>query len=155
MRIAIIAATLALALGSGSCSLAEDTPTVATPGSATADGQTPTADPSPTGESDPGGCTVATATDLADGEAAEIEIEDFAYHPSCVRIRLGQSVRIDNKDEFTHTFTADEDGIVATVEPDGGIVVKSRGAGPTLGPGANPFHCDIHPAMTGTIFVST
>jgi plastocyanin len=162
MRTNILAIAVVVALASVACGGSDTEPPVETGAtssgvsSSTASqsenppGQGATGSPIPGGE----GCTEASAIDLTGDEPAELEIEDFAYVPDCVIIAKGGSVRIRNRDSFTHTFTVDALGIVVPIDPRAEIRVKSKGAGPHLETGANPFHCDIHPQMTGTIFVT-
>jgi plastocyanin len=162
MRTRTIALAALLALVAGACSLADDDPVPAPTGSepssftnlgppsATgATGATGSASQQPTAD-----CTEAAAVDLTDDEAAELEIEDFAYHPACATIAKGQALEIRNRDNFSHTFT--EDDLNITIPIDGGatITMANRGKEPKLAVGANPFHCSIHPEMTGTIFVT-
>jgi hypothetical protein len=122
MRTRTIALAGLLALVAGACSLADDEPVPAPTGSAPSSfptvgppgltGSTGSASQQPIA-----GCTEAKAVDLTDDEAAELEIEDFAYHPACA-------------------------------------TMANRGKEPKLAVGPNPFHCSIHPEMTGTIFVT-
>ena len=113
MRTRTIALAGLLALVAGACSLADDEPVPAPTGSAPSSvptvGGTPVAT-GPTGSASQqptGGCTEAKAVDLADDEAAELEIEDFAYQPACATIAKGQALEIRNRDNFSHTFTVD------------------------------------------------
>ncbi|HEY5859196.1 MAG TPA: cupredoxin domain-containing protein, partial [Actinomycetota bacterium] len=96
----------------------------------------------------------AKAVDLTDDEAAELEIEDFAYEPACATIAKGQALEIRNRDNFSHTFTVDALDITIPIDGDATITMANRGKEPKLAVGTNPFHCSIHPEMTGTIFVT-
>ena len=160
MRTRTIALAALLALVAGACSLASDEPVPAPTGSAPssvptvdgtpdATGSTGSASPQPTGD-----CTEAKAVDLTDDEAAELEIEDFAYEPACATIAKGQPLEIRNRDNFSHTFTVDALNITIPIDGDATITMANRGKEPKLAVGPNPFHCSIHPEMTGTIFVT-
>jgi plastocyanin len=160
MRTRTIALAALLALVAGACSLANDEPTTPSSAAITTGAPTgPTGATGPTGSDGPsggsqGGCTEANAVDLTDDEAAELEIEDFAYHPACATIAKGQALEISNRDNFSHTFTVDDLNITIPIDGDATITMANRGKEPKLAVGPNPFHCSIHPEMTGTIFVT-
>jgi plastocyanin len=149
-----------LTLVAGACSLADDEPSP--PSSAAITTGTPTGPSGATGLTGgtgasggpQSGCTQADAVDLTDDEAAELEIEDFAYHPACATIAKGQALEIRNRDNFSHTFTVDALNITIPIDGDATITMANRGKEPKLAVGPNPFHCSIHPEMTGTIFVT-
>jgi plastocyanin len=149
-----------LTLVAGACSLADDEPSP--PSSAAITTGTPTGPSGATGLTGgtgasggpQSGCTQADAVDLTDDEAAELEIEDFAYHPACATIAKGQALEIRNRDNFSHTFTVDSLNITIPIDGDATITMANRGKEPKLAVGPNPFHCSIHPEMTGTIFVT-
>jgi len=160
MRTRTIALAALLALVAGACSLADDEPS--SPSSAAITTDTPTGSSGATGVTGStgasggpqSGCTEAESVDLTDDEAAELEIEDFAYHPACATIAKGQALEIRNRDNFSHTFTVDALNITIPIDGDATITMANRGKEPKLAVGANPFHCSIHPEMTGTIFVT-
>lgn len=97
-----------------------------------------------------GGCTADNATDLTGDNPFTITIKDLAFNPSCLAAKSASSITVDNQDSVTHTFTID--GTQVDVSIDGGTVFNGESAG--LAPGTYPFHCKIHPSMTGTIIVS-
>jgi plastocyanin len=160
MRTRRIALAALLALVAGGCSLADDEPS--SPSSAAITTGAPTGSSGATGVTGStgasggpqSGCTEAESVDLTDDEAAELEIEDFAYHPACATIAKGQALEIRNRDNFSHTFTVDALNITIPIDGDATITMANRGKEPKLAVGANPFHCSIHPEMTGTIFVT-
>jgi plastocyanin len=159
MRTRTIALAALLAFVAGACSLASDEPVPAPTGSAPS--SLPTVGPPDATGSSGGaspqpstGCTEAKAVDLTDDEAAELEIEDFAYQPACATIAKGQALEIRNRDNFSHTFTVDALNITIPIDGDATITMANRGKEPKLAVGPNPFHCSIHPEMTGTIFVT-
>jgi plastocyanin len=160
MRTRMIALAALLTMVAGACSLANDEPS--SPSSAAITTGTPTGPSGATGVTGSTGasggpqsdCTQADAVDLTDDEAAELEIEDFAYHPACATIAKGQALEIRNRDNFSHTFTVDALNITIPIDGDATITMANRGKEPKLAVGPNPFHCSIHPEMTGTIFVT-
>ena len=160
MRTRTIALGALLALVAGACSLADDEPSTTSSAAITTGPPTgPSGATGVTGStgssgSPQSGCTEAEAVDLTDDEAAELEIEDFAYHPACATIAKGQALEIRNRDNFSHTFTVDDLNITIPIDGDATITMANRGKEPKLAVGANPFHCSIHPEMTGTIFVT-
>jgi plastocyanin len=98
----------------------------------------------------------ATASGYAPGSTpttasgALVLMSDFAFAPQTVTIRRNQAVTWKNLGSVPHTSTSD-----APVWNTGNIA-----AGQTTGPvylstvGSYTYHCNIHPAMTGTIIVN-
>jgi plastocyanin len=84
----------------------------------------------------------------ASGSGEAITIADFAFDPSDVTVASGGVVTLTNEDGAAHTFTSDDGGFDCDVA--GGESVNVQVDAPA---GEYEFHCDIHPAMTGTIAV--
>lgn len=103
-----------------------------------------------TGATSAAGCTADNATDLTGDDPFVVTIQDLAFTPDCFAARSASSIRIENKDSVTHTFTID--GTPVDVSIDGGQTFDGASAG--LDPGSYPFHCRIHSTMTGTVIVS-
>jgi plastocyanin len=79
--------------------------------------------------------------------AATVDISDFAF--SATAAAPGATVAVSNGDGFPHTVTADDGSFQSgTVDAGatGAFVAPSA-------PGTHPFHCEIHPQMTGTLTV--
>jgi plastocyanin len=81
-------------------------------------------------------------------EVVVVEIKDFAFSPSKVTIRKGDTVQFVNRDKIKHTATADDGGfdtglLGQDVSKD--VVFKDEGT--------FTFFCTPHPGMTGTIVV--
>ena len=77
-----------------------------------------------------------------------VEIKDFAFSPSALEIRKGDTVRFINRDEAGHTATADDgsfDTKLLKQDKSGDVVFASAG---TFG-----YYCAPHPGMKGTITV--
>ncbi|MGE0879374.1 MAG: cupredoxin family copper-binding protein [Acidimicrobiia bacterium] len=83
------------------------------------------------------------------GGSASVSIQSFAFSPNPITVKAGTTITVTNKDAAPHTFTAD-----------GGAWTS-----PSLGPngtysrvfndvGTFAFHCDVHPAMKGTLVVN-
>jgi plastocyanin len=89
-------------------------------------------------------CTADNATPLT----GNLSIKDFAFHPDCFSVSAGSTISVSNQDATTHTFTSD--GTDVNVSIDAGTT-QTATAPPA---GTYPFHCSIHPTMTGTFIVS-
>jgi plastocyanin len=82
-----------------------------------------------------------------DGEP-EIDIQDFAYAPTELRVEAGTEIVWINRDPVSHTVTA-EDGSFDSGEIASGetFSIRIEEGGPVV------YACRIHPDMTGTIQV--
>jgi len=103
-----------------------------------------------TGATSASGCTADNATDLTGDDPFVVTIQDLAFSPDCFSAASASSITIENKDSVTHTFTID--GTQVDVSINGGDTFNGESAG--LDPGTYPFHCKIHPSMTGTVIVT-
>ena len=91
-------------------------------------------------------CTVLV--DVPAGDVAAT-IAGNAFDPASISATAGQSVTFTNQDGVAHTVTFDDGAC------DSGNI--AGGASATIqvdAAGSYPFHCAIHPSMTGTIEVS-
>lgn len=86
------------------------------------------------------------------GDAAamgdKVQIADFTFKPSTVKVAAGTKVTFTNEDGFAHTATAN----------DGSFDSKSLDKGESYEftfdtPGTYAYKCSIHNSMTGTIVV--
>jgi plastocyanin len=90
-----------------------------------------------------GGCTTSSE---AGGVSAGIE--NFAFTPAEVTASVGETITWTNADSAAHTVTLD-DGACDT-----GNIAQNASAGLVFdAAGSYPFHCKIHPNMTGTITI--
>jgi plastocyanin len=80
--------------------------------------------------------------------AAEIVISDFAFSAD-ITVPVGTTVVVRNDDSAGHTWTAD-DGAFDSGFIDGGGTFEFT----FTEAGTFAFHCEVHPAMTGTITVT-
>jgi plastocyanin len=89
-----------------------------------------------------------TSTVQGLSDEAEVEIEDFAFTPATVTVKVGTTVKWGNKDNVRHTITGD-DGTW-------GSGPFSKGETFTFTftqAGTYTYHCSPHPAMKGTVIV--
>lgn len=132
-----------LALGStailaiAACSGGATTPPEATTAPATAETSA-----APVGS---GACAVT-----GDAGTVQVTVEGFAFSPGSITASVGDVIAFTNKDAASHTATLD-DGSCDT----GGIAADATGALTFSAAGTYPFHCKIHPDMTGTIEVGS
>jgi plastocyanin len=89
-------------------------------------------------------CTADNATALS----GDVSIKDFAFHPDCFSVSAGSTISVDNQDQTTHTFTSDGTDVNVSIDPGTTQTATAPAAG------TYPFHCNIHPTMTGT-FIAT
>lgn len=78
-----------------------------------------------------------------------VTIKDFAFSPAAITAAVGDIVGFTNEDGQNHTATLDEG--------DCGTDPLATGSSAGLAfskAGTYPFHCAIHPNMTGTITVT-
>ena len=77
-----------------------------------------------------------------------VAISGFSYSPASVTVNVGDTVTWTNSDAQAHTATAD-DGSWDT----GNIANGGTDAVTFATAGTFPYHCDVHPQMTGTVTV--
>ena len=93
------------------------------------------------------GAAIASAgATTPSAKSPSVTIKNFAFSPKTLQVKAGSKVTVKNKDDTTHTFTANK-GAFDAGEIDGGssatITVKK--------PGTYAYHCNIHNFMKGTI----
>jgi plastocyanin len=81
-----------------------------------------------------------------------------AYAPATLAVKKGDSIQVTNKDSVPHTVTNGKDAsdptsgkLFDTSIINAGSTVLISTAKPT--PGDYPFHCSLHPYMTGLLKV--
>ena len=84
----------------------------------------------------------------APGGLVTVNIQNFAYSPDPVTVKVGQQINWLNKDSVDHTATRDGmfDNYVNAMSAHGAPVTMTT-------TGSFTYHCKIHPNMTGTIVV--
>lgn len=148
-KLIILVSILALGILAGCASGKTVAPTSAT-------GDMPTLDTAATNNAYAAATTEPTqssppviAPPSVSGEGVEVEIEDFAYVPGTVTIKVGTTVTWTNKDSVGHTATSD-DGIF-----DSGMLSKGSSYSYTFTTaGTFGYFCTPHPYMVATIVVT-
>ena len=93
--------------------------------------------------------TVMTSAAMAATAGPSITIKDFAFKPTPLRVKAGVKINIANRDDTTHTLTADKGAF------DAGRISPGKTASITVKkPGSYKYHCEIHNFMKGTIKAS-
>ena len=91
------------------------------------------------------GCTSQTQS-----AANTVTIQNMAFNPSTLNVQVGTTVTWINKDSVTHDVVSDT-GLFTS-----GNLTNGMSYNYTFNQtGSFPYHCAIHPSMTGTIVVST
>jgi plastocyanin len=91
-----------------------------------------------------GGCSVSS-----EAAAVTVNIQNFAFAPAEVTAAVGETIGWTNGDSAPHTATTDDGGCdTGNIEQDAtvGLVFDAVGT--------YPYHCNIHPNMTGTITIT-
>jgi plastocyanin len=97
---------------------------------------------------DAGGSQAAAGGQGCDApvETAKITIADLAFHPNCFELPPGaDTLRVQNTDDVDHTFTMNEVELNEGIDPGESAAVDVS----AINDGVWPFHCSIHPQMTG------
>lgn len=84
-----------------------------------------------------------------DAATVSIAVAEFAFAPAEATAKVGDVVEWENSDAAPHTATLD-DGACET----GNIPTDGTGALLFTAAGTFPYHCAIHPTMTGTLTVT-
>jgi plastocyanin len=97
------------------------------------------------------GPSVRTYADaVADENTKTIEITDFKFDPKEVTISPGTKVTWVNHDDVPHTATADGDTPAFDSKA---LDTDDKYSFTFTKTGTFPYHCKVHPHMTGTITV--
>ncbi len=91
---------------------------------------------------------LAHAGRSAAAAATEVRIARHAYAPAAVTVPRGTTVRWVNEDDDPHTVTADGGKFASR-----GIDTREEFAFTFDAPGSYPYHCALHPMMTGVVVV--
>jgi plastocyanin len=98
------------------------------------------------------GSSTGTASPTGGPAAAtgdQVTIDNFAFAPATLTVKVGSTVTWTNKDEEPHTVAAS----------DGSFHSPGMGTGATFShtfstPGKFDYVCSIHPSMHGTVVVT-
>lgn len=88
----------------------------------------------------------STGTTTASGN--QVTIKNFAFSPASMTIKVGESVTWTNQDSPTHSIAADKGEFKS-----GDMTTGATYSFKFDKAGTYPYHCIIHPSMTGTIVV--
>ena len=78
----------------------------------------------------------------------KVAIEDFYFEPANAAIQPGDTIMWVNEGNTPHTVTADDGSFDSgTLQPGESYSHTFQGAGMV------PYHCSIHPSMTGSVTV--
>jgi plastocyanin len=102
-----------------------------------------------------GGTTATTGPSGASGETSgvtpptgtAITIANFSFSPSSLAVDGKATITVTNNDTATHTFTADDGSFDEEIAAGQSVDVDVDVTETT------PYHCSIHPTMTGTLTV--
>jgi predicted lipoprotein with Yx(FWY)xxD motif/plastocyanin len=108
---------------------------------------TSSATPSPTPTPTPPPPPTTSPTPAAPAPVA-INIKGFAFTPSSVTVKVGTTVTWTNQDGTDHTVSSDTSVFSWRLDANGGTFSYTFNQVGTF-----PYHCAIHPSMTGKIIV--
>jgi plastocyanin len=107
-------------------------------------GASPTASPAPPATSG----SATTSGSAAPGGGSTVEISNFMFAPMSVTVPVGGTVTWKFDDSTQHTVTADDNSFASSPMSNGQTFTHTFTKAGTV-----PYHCSIHPSMTGTIVV--
>ncbi|MFB8235985.1 cupredoxin domain-containing protein [Kitasatospora purpeofusca] len=134
--------------GGGSSSPAATSPAASSP-AASSPAASSAASSSASPSASPSASSAASSTAAG---AVTVTIKDFKFGPATLTVAPGTKITVTNQDSAGHTLTAIAPNAGAF---DTGLLEQGKSAtitAPTA-PGSYPFHCDVHPTMTGTLVV--
>src|SRR6185312_3364580 len=77
-----------------------------------------------------------------------VVIQNFAFSPAALTVKVGDQVTWTNQDSATHSATADDGSF------DTGVLQNGQSGSVTFSkPGTYTYHCSVHPMMKATIVV--
>jgi amicyanin len=126
---------------------------VALTGSKSDDGKTDTASSSSTTS----GSTSTTNSDNSSADstpvaATAVKIQNFAFSPATIKVKVGDTVTWTNEDSIGHTVTADNN---TADGPKSELLEKGKSYSfKFTKAGTFAYHCSTHPYMKGTVQVT-
>jgi plastocyanin len=84
------------------------------------------------------------------GTTPEVKIDNFAFTPAAVTVKAGTEVTWTNHDDVPHTVDSTQ-GKFKSAALDTDQTFQFRFAEP----GEFPYHCRMHPKMTGSVSVQS
>lgn len=95
------------------------------------------------------GCSSQNQTNKS-GDSYNIGIQNFAFNPSTLTVPVDTTVTWKNLDSTTHHIVSDT-GLFESTDLSNGQTFSYS----FTQAGNYPYHCSIHPSMTGTIVVTS
>jgi plastocyanin len=92
----------------------------------------------------------AAATAAAPVATNSVAIQNFAFGPTTVTVKVGATVTWTNHDDEAHTVFFVFDGSRSPILVNSANVYQKT----FTAPGTYVYHCTIHPFMTGTVVVT-
>lgn len=95
------------------------------------------------------GCSPPAGNGSSGGQAGQrVVLENFAFRPANLEVKVGSAVTWENRDSAPHTVTADDLSFDS----------KNLDQGKTFSftftkAGTYDYHCSIHPSMVGRVVV--
>ena len=110
----------------------------------------------PRGKPCPEDSAMPTMPGMGGGATAAVTIKDAAFNatsfaPNPLTVKAGTVVTWTNSGPSTHTVSSD---VAADPYDSGNITSGASFSHPFNTPGAFPYHCNIHPTMTGSVIVT-
>jgi plastocyanin len=95
------------------------------------------------------GCANNQTTSNTTADPNTIIIQDFAFQPSTLTVSAGTTVTWINRDGTNHPVASDT-GVFSS-----GTLNQGESYSYTFNQtGSYPYHCTVHPSMTGTVIVN-
>ena len=94
------------------------------------------------------------------GPSASVTVADYSFGPSALTVKAGTTVTWTNDGTASHTVSADDGSWGGgPLDGTGGGIYGGGGVGGSYArnfatAGVFPYHCAIHPSMTGTVTVT-
>lgn len=94
------------------------------------------------------GSAAASSSESTTGAVAEVKIDNFAFTPGVITVKVGTEVTWINHDDIPHTVDSTQ-GKFKSAALDTDNTFQFR----FTEPGEYPFYCRMHPKMTGKVVV--
>jgi plastocyanin len=91
--------------------------------------------------------TTAAVTPVSAG-TVQASIDNFAFAPKRLTVKAGTTVVWTNKDDTPHTVTSDDNAFSSSL-----MDTNAKFQYTFTKPGKFPYHCKLHPMMTGVVEV--
>ena len=92
--------------------------------------------------------SAAASPESSTGSAAEVKIDNFAFTPGVITVKVGTEVTWINHDDIPHTVDSTQGKFKSAA-----LDTDSKFQFRFTEPGEYPFYCRMHPKMTGKVVV--